>query len=78
MREDLIEIGRRFLEHAPSITGPTNPDLAGWNGRGVDICASCAGRILARGCDLRLIADTAVWKPTEINCSFCHEPPRGT
>jgi len=69
--QERIDLGRRFLEHAPTDPGPTNPDIAGWNGKGVNVCAVCAGRILARGCDLRTIADLPVWSPNVIDCDIC-------
>lgn len=53
---------REHIEHAPRDPGPIAKNLRGWwTPDGYYVCASCAGRILARGC--RLPRDSApVWK----------------
>ena len=71
MPETNLEIAKRFMEHGPKDIGPSNPDLVGWTGKGVDICSECAGRILGRGCDLSRVASVPVWKPSTIKCELC-------
>lgn len=54
-KAELVELGRRWLEHAPAASdGP--PGLLGHIGPAGFICANCAGRIAARGCDLGRLA----------------------
>jgi hypothetical protein len=61
-RPNAIEILHRFIEHAPA-EPPTPPvaDLSGWTGPDATVCSHCAGRILARGCDLKSYCPTPVW-----------------
>ena len=68
-KAELIEIGREWLEHSPPAT-PGPDDLAGWTDP-LDICAPCASRIVARGCDLRMLAARPVWVPDERRCDLC-------
>lgn len=76
VHEGLIEIGRRYLEHAPNDFPPPAEGLVGWNGNGVDVCAECAGRIMARGCDMKKIADIPVWEPNTVLCDLCPVEPK--
>lgn len=58
---ETIETLRRFIEHAPA-SAATHPNLVGWwTPDNVYVCASCAGRIMARGCNLPQHS-TPVWK----------------
>ena len=44
---------RLTIEHAPAEPGPIADGLLGWlTTAGVYVCAFCAGRIFARGCNL--------------------------
>jgi hypothetical protein len=70
MRETLA-LAKRFIEHAPADPGPMADGIVGWNGRGVNVCCKCAGRIMARGCDFKAIATTPVWAPEKIICELC-------
>ncbi len=70
-KDQLIETGRRWLEHAPPATQSAN-GLVGWRG-GVDVCADCASRIIGRGCDLSMLASKPVWQPGEITCDLCEK-----
>jgi len=50
---ETVKTLRRFLEHAPKDPGNIYNDLLGWQFEQTHfICATCAGRILARGCAL--------------------------
>jgi hypothetical protein len=52
---------RIAIEHAPASPGPIAADLLGWwTADGVYICSTCAGRIIARGCQLPRGVE-AVW-----------------
>ena len=56
---DELAMLRRAIEYAPAAR-PTPPDLAGyWTTLGYFVCASCASRILGRGCHFRA---TPSWK----------------
>lgn len=58
-----------------------NPELMGWRGPdNIFICAHCAGRILARGCNLQMIASVPQYFPKGVDtvaapvhqpCDFC-------
>ena len=65
---------RDAAEHAPRDPGPMAPDLRGWwTPAGWYVCARCAGRIMARGCQLPRGAKP-VWrsKPEPYGtCSVC-------
>jgi len=53
--EDTVDLLRRFVEHAPLAASipPAADDLLGWRvPPGLYVCATCAGRIMARGCSL--------------------------
>lgn len=59
----------RALDGAPTKPGPINADLRGWwTPQGWYLCATCAGRILARGCRLQA---TPVWKETAEPYGVC-------
>ena len=60
-REELIKLGRQWLEHSPP-AGKANPELIGWSGELDFVCADCASRIFGRGCDMNRLADHPVWK----------------
>lgn len=70
--EQLIEIGRDWLEFAPPTASKHSPGLSGFQGR-INVCVDCGGRILGRGCDLRMLADRAVWETESIKCDLCYQ-----
>lgn len=82
MKADIIALAQRFLEHAPPATPAKATDLLGWAGAyRVFICEQCAGRIIARGCDMKRIASVPVWKganPPPPPCDICHNGKRET
>lgn len=45
---------REWLEHSPPAGSiqASPPDLSGFKADGVEICAECSGRLMARGCRL--------------------------
>lgn len=48
-----MELLVRFIEHAPRDPGPLAGNIRGWwLPPGEYVCAHCAGRIMARGCQL--------------------------
>lgn len=50
---DTIDYLKRCLEGAPANPGKLAPNLRGWRTPdGVYVCIQCAGRIMARGCNL--------------------------
>lgn len=63
---------RRFIEHAPRDPGPMSTELAGWQSPELYLCATCAGRIMARGCRLPDGFDP-VWddQPHAGECCLC-------
>ncbi len=67
--KDLIATGRQWLEHSPPAT-TSNPDIAGWKNP-IQVCSTCAGRIIGRGCNLQLLATEPVWKPDTVSCDLC-------
>lgn len=69
-RENLIWIGRQFLEHAPPARQPAVAGLVGYKGE-LEVCVRCADRILGRGCNLRMLADVPVWEPDTVACDLC-------
>lgn len=74
-KEQLIEIGRQWLEHAPE-GKPGAPGLAGFHGAVGFVCSKCAGRIIARGCHLARLASAPVWDdrpdvPLYVKCALC-------
>ncbi len=74
MSTELIELGRHWLEHAPDV-GMRLGDLAGWTGNVGFVCQRCASRIMGRGCNLRMLADTPVWGQTALKCDLCEAKP---
>lgn len=53
---------RTAIEHAPRDPGKLAPNLRGWfTPDGYYVCATCAGRIMARGCQLPR-GSNPVWK----------------
>ena len=70
---------RRALECAPArASSPTAVGLADWRLDKVELCASCAGRILARffGCGV-LRGWDAVFAPDMVRCCGCGFDGRG-
>jgi len=66
---DYVRTGRQWVEHAPPATmGPEG--LSGWKGN-ISVCVSCASRIVGRGCDLKMLADTPVWDDIAFRCDLC-------
>ena len=45
---------REWLEHSPPAAAVSAfpPDLSGFMADGIEICAECSGRLMARGCRL--------------------------
>lgn len=68
--EQLVEIGRGWLEYAPPPANKHSPGLSGFKGK-INVCVDCGGRILGRGCNLRMLADAAVWGDDSIKCDLC-------
>lgn len=67
----LIEMGKQWLEHSPQ-TKPGAPDLLGFTGPVGFVCNDCAGRIIGRGCNLKMLASAPLWKPAiRPGCSLC-------
>lgn len=78
MTHETVLTLRRMLADAPADPGPIAPDLRGWwTVSGFYVCARCAGRIMARGCQLPA-GCKPVWvdQPTGV-CVTCTpaEPP---
>ena len=69
-RRELIELGKRWLEHAPPPATSHAPGLVGFRGK-LSVCVVCTGRILGRGCRLKTLADEAVWEPDTVSCDLC-------
>lgn len=73
--QELILIGRGWLHGAPP-SQPGAPDLLGFTGPVGFVCADCSGRIIGRGCQLRMLADAPLWKPsTAPSCALCGKGP---
>ena len=68
---ELVTMGREWLEHSPQANAGAD-GLAGWSGAAGFVCACCATRILMRGCNLRMLADTPVWGDAPA-CSLCED-----
>ena len=53
---------RNALQYSPASSGPIADNLRGWwTPNGWFVCAKCAGRMLARGCNLPAGSEP-VWK----------------
>ena len=66
-----IDRYREWIEYAPVDPGPQAAGLLGWtDGLGCYLCAHCAGRIMARGCQLVAPA-VATWDTTDETCDLC-------
>lgn len=64
-----IQIIRNALKEAPR-QGPVPPGLVGWiHPDGTQVCAKCAGRLVARGCGYLLRGARDVWSNDK------HAPP---
>ena len=61
MKDQLITLGRQWLEHAPAAK-PSAQDLLGFCDPLEFVCCDCSGRILGRGCNLRQIARIPIWQ----------------
>lgn len=64
---------RRALEGAPARpSSPVAASLAGWRREGLELCATCAGRILERffACGA-LRGWDSVWSPESVRCCGC-------
>ena len=76
------DVLRTYIEHAPKDPGTIAEDLRGWTMPDTDefVCATCAGRIMARGCRLPASAEPN-WldqpRP-ETACVCCQKPPEAT
>lgn len=69
-REEVATL-RRFIEHAPSNPGPLAADLRGWwTPEGNYVCNRCAGRIMARGCQLPRGSEP-VWDTPPVMTGVC-------
>jgi len=73
-RAELVALGKEWIEHAPP-AGKIASGLRGWTGPVGFVCATCASRIIGRGCRLNTLADVAVWGPGLESCVLC-EPDR--
>jgi hypothetical protein len=69
-KDELIKLGKQWLKHSPPATKPQNEDLIGFSGN-INVCQECSGRILNRGCNLKQLADTPIWKPATFTCDLC-------
>lgn len=58
-KHDRVNLGKRFLEHAPRTTGKPASGLLGWHCTDTFVCVECTGRIMARGCDLDAVVPNA-------------------
>lgn len=71
-QKELIAIGQKFLAGAPREVPLGASNLFGFSGPVGFICSECAGRILARGCDLNRLAKDPVWGPAKLpKCDLC-------
>ena len=70
-REELIAIGRRWIDHAPN-PGDTADGLWGFKG-GICVCSRCSSRIIRRGCDISMLASDPVWTDLadNVTCDLC-------
>ncbi len=72
--EAAIKLGQEWLENAPSPDGAiVGPDAM--TGPAGCVCRACCRRIIARGCNLKLIASTPLWDATSTDiCNLCTNP----
>lgn len=73
-QSEAIKLGQEWLAHAPPFDGIYyGPDLmSGLAGR---VCRGCCRRIVARGCDLKRIANVPIWEATMNDvCDLCGFP----
>lgn len=73
---EAINLGREWLENAPPFDGVSvGPDFM--SGAAGCVCRGCCRRIVARGCDLRRIANVPIWEATVNDaCDLCGFPVR--
>ena len=66
-----IDYLKRAIEHAPrQPRGPIAKNLRGWRVNGCYVCATCAARILDRGCHLPEPAEP-VWDDAPATNEVC-------
>lgn len=68
--ESLVKLGREWLVNSPPAT-PSADGLVGWSGPVGFVCHACAGRLMARGCNFKALADTPVWDKKTQPCDLC-------
>ena len=71
---EAIKLGQEWLTNSPPFDDVyVGPDLmSGVAGR---VCRGCCRRIVARGCDLRRIANVPIWEATlDDICDLCGFP----
>lgn len=71
---EAIKLGREWLENAPPFDGVyVGPDFM--SGVVGCVCRGCCRRVVARGCDMKRIANVPIWEAT-INdvCDLCGFP----
>lgn len=74
MNETLAYL-QRAIEHAPKRPGQLSGTLEGWTVDGLYLCAFCAGRIIARGCNLPRSVEP-IWVCDDVKheaCCLCND-----
>jgi len=68
---EAIQLGQEWLENSPPFDGVyAGPDFM--SGVAGCVCRKCCRRILARGCDLKRIANVPMWEATADQvCDLC-------
>lgn len=69
---DVVQRLKEFLEHSPKSPGTLAPTLHGWltHPDQLFVCAVCAGRIMARGCQLPRGSEP-VWTDQNVKGKCC-------
>jgi hypothetical protein len=72
-RLELQRMGREWLANSPDCPSPGR--LQGFAGPVGFVCDHCASRIMARGCNFKLLATNPVWtdSPAPAPCALCED-----
>ena len=72
-RLELQRMGREWLANSPAWPWPGK--LRGFTGPVGFVCDHCASRIMARGCNFKLLATDPVWtdSPAPAPCALCED-----
>lgn len=70
---ELVKLAKEFIANAPEYTpSPAGAEgLMGFTGPIGFICSTCSGRILKRGCNLKLFGDVPAWDKAPCECAVC-------